>query len=78
MGYRALGPGAILAPVLNERREMPEVFEVYECAACGSTRFELLRSRASGAIKVKCGVCGLQVLDTSPLVAQASDLIKED
>ena len=67
-----------MLPVSNERREMPEVFEVYECAACGSTRFELLRSRASGAIKVKCGVCGLQVLDTSPLVAQASDLIKED
>ena len=57
---------------------MSEVFEVYECAACGSTRFELLRSRASGAIKVKCGVCGLQVLDTSPLVTQAPDLIKED
>ena len=57
---------------------MSEVFEVYECAACGNMRFELLRSRASGAIKVKCGVCGLQVLDTGPLVAQASDLIEED
>jgi len=64
--------------VPNERSEMPEVFEVYECAACASTRFELLRSRDSGAIKVKCGVCGLQVLDTSPLVTQASDLIEED
>ena len=57
---------------------MPEVFEVYECAACGNMRFELLRSRASGAIKVKCGVCGLQVMDTSPLVALASDFIEED
>ena len=57
---------------------MSDVFEVYECAACGNMRFELLRSRASGAIKVKCGVCGLQVLDTSPLVAQASDFIEED
>jgi hypothetical protein len=57
---------------------MSEVFEVYECAACGNMRFELLRSRASGAIKVKCGVCGLQVMDTSPLVALTSDFIEED
>lgn len=57
---------------------MPEVFEVYECAACGSMRFELLRSRASEAIRVNCGVCGLQILDTSPLVAQASNPFKED